>query len=109
MKEASLITAIHMMGLDLDPDNVKLHKALIQEYLQDVEKEHNDFILKERLDVNNEPQNPYMTNLEGKVSRAIKKHRTKLQLRPGPAPDHDICFKGRLHSIKDVNGPGTAL
>ena len=38
MKEASLTAAIHMMGLDLDPDNVKLHEALIQEHLQDVEK-----------------------------------------------------------------------
>jgi hypothetical protein len=28
-----------------------------------------------------------MTNLEGKVSIAIKKHRTKLQLAPGPARD----------------------
>ena len=28
-----------------------------------------------------------MTNHKGKVSRAIKKHRTKLQLPPGPAPD----------------------
>ena len=75
------------MGLDLDPDNVKLHEALLQEYLQDLEKEHNDFIVKERLDVNKEPQKSYMTNLKGKVSRAIKKHRTKLQLPPGPAPD----------------------
>jgi hypothetical protein len=86
IKEASLTAAIHMMGLDLDPDNVRLHETLIQEHLQDVEKEHNDFIVKERLDLNKEPQKSYMTNLEGKVSRAIIKHRTKLKRPPGPAP-----------------------
>jgi hypothetical protein len=55
-KEASLITAIHMMELNLDPDNAKFHEALLQEYLQDLEKEHNDFVMKELLDVNKEPQ-----------------------------------------------------
>jgi hypothetical protein len=52
-----------------------------------LEKEHNDFIVKEMLDVNKEPQKSYMSDLEGKVSRAIEKHRTKLQLPPGTAPD----------------------
>jgi hypothetical protein len=37
------------------------------------------------LDINKEPQKSYMSDFEGKVSRAIKKHRTRLQLLPGPA------------------------
>jgi hypothetical protein len=93
-----------------------------------LEKEHIDFIMKEMLDVNKEPQKSYMSDLEWKVSRAIKKHRTKLQLPPGPAQTnhqtdyhkrkslhfelwrkrwHDILITSWLHSVKDVNGPGT--
>jgi hypothetical protein len=76
-----------MMELDLDRDNAKFHEALLHEYLQDLEKEHNDFIMKELLDVIKEPQKSYMSDLKGKVNRAITKQRTKLQPLPGPAPD----------------------
>ena len=40
--------------------------------------------MKELLDVSKEPQKSYMSDFEGKVSRGIKKHRTRLQLPPGP-------------------------
>ncbi len=40
--------------------------------------------MKELLDVNKEPQKSYMSEFEGKVSRALKKHRTILQLPPVP-------------------------
>jgi hypothetical protein len=70
------------MELDLNPDNVKVHEALLQQMLQILEKEHNDFIMKELLDLNKEPQKSYMSEFEGKVSRALKKHRTRLRLPP---------------------------
>jgi hypothetical protein len=59
-QEASLVTAIHVLELDLNPDNVKVRKALLQQMLQILEKEHNSFIMKELLDVNKEPQKSYM-------------------------------------------------
>ena len=60
-REASLITAILNMGLDLNPDNAKIHEALLQEYLPDLED-------------NNEPHNYYISDLKGQVSRAVKEH-----------------------------------
>ena len=59
-QEASLVTAIRVMELDLNPDNVKVHEALLQQMLQILEKEHNEFIMKELLDVNKEPHKSYM-------------------------------------------------
>ena len=79
-----VVTAIRVMELDLTPDNVKVHEALLQQMLQILEKEHNEFIMKELLDVNKEPQKSYMSEFEGKVSRALKRHRTRLQLPPVP-------------------------
>jgi hypothetical protein len=84
LEEASLVTTIRGMELDLDPENVTNHEALVQQMLQNLEREHNDFITKELLDVNKEPQKSYMSEIEGKVSRALKSHRTKLQLPPEP-------------------------
>ena len=50
-QEASLVTAIRVMELDLDPDNIKVHETLLQQMLGLLEDEHNKFMMKESLDV----------------------------------------------------------
>ena len=81
MQEASLVTAIRVMELDRNPNNVEVHEALLQQMLHILDKEHNDFIMKEMLDVNKEPQKSYMSEFEGKVSKALKGQRTRRQYR----------------------------
>ena len=44
-----------------------------------LEMDHNDYLVKEKLDINLEPERSYMSEFQGKVDRAIKKHRAKLQ------------------------------
>ena len=88
LEEASLVTTIRGMELDLDPENITNHEALLQQMLQNLEREHNDFIMQELLDVNKEPQKSYMSEMEGKVSRALKSHRTILQLPPEPQKEN---------------------
>jgi hypothetical protein len=47
-----------------------------------LETEHHDFVMKELLDINMEPEKSYMLEFEGKVSRVLKKQRIRLQLPP---------------------------
>ena len=72
-QEATVITAIHVMELDLNPENVHVHEVLLHQMLKNLETEHNDFVKKESLDINKEPEKSYMLEFEGKVSRALKK------------------------------------
>jgi hypothetical protein len=90
-QEASLVIAIRVMELDLDPENIKVHETLLQQMLGLLEDEHNEFIMKESLDVNTEPQKSYMSEFEGKINRALLRHKTRLQLLPVPnqPPDRE--------------------
>ena len=67
-QEASLATAIRAMELDLDPDNVPVHEVLLHQMLENLEREHHDFVGKESLDINLEPEKSYMLEFEGKVA-----------------------------------------
>jgi hypothetical protein len=55
-QEASLITAFRVIELDLNPDNVKVHEVLLQQVLQNLEREHNNCVMMESLDINKEPE-----------------------------------------------------
>ena len=88
-KEASLVTAIRVMKLDQDPNNVELHEALLQQMLHILDKEHNDFIMK------------------GRVRKALKGQRTRRQLPPIPdqipdrGPQHE--FSAFRHMEEEMN------
>ena len=60
--------------------------------LENLEREHHDFVMKESLDINLKPEKSYMLEFEGKVSRALKKQRVRLQLPPmsSQTPDRGL-------------------
>jgi hypothetical protein len=58
-QEASLTTAIRIMELDLNPENVNVHEVLLH-LLENLETEHHNFVMKESLDINMEPEKSYM-------------------------------------------------
>jgi hypothetical protein len=66
------------MELDLNLENLHVHKILLQQMLENLEMEHHDFIIKESLDI----KKSYMSEFEGKVSRALIKQKVRLQLAP---------------------------
>ena len=81
-QEASLATAIRAMELDLDPENVSVHEVLLHQMLENLEREHNMYVVTENLDINIEHEISYMLEFEGKVSRALQRQRTRLQIPP---------------------------
>ena len=73
-QEASLATAIRAMELDLDPENVSVHEVLLHQMLENLEREHNMYVVTESLDVNIEPVKSYMLEIEGKQSNEKAKN-----------------------------------
>ena len=78
-QEATLISAIQVMELNLNPEFLNVHEVLLHQMLQNLETEHNSFVMEQSLDINKELEKSYMLEFEGKVSRALKKQRIKLQ------------------------------
>jgi hypothetical protein len=81
-QEATLTTAIRVMELNLNPEDLHVQEVLLHQMLENLETEHRKFIMKESLDINMEPERSYMLEFEGKVSRALTKQRVRLQLPP---------------------------
>ena len=79
-QETTLDVAIKQMILDKDPSAVKTHEVLLSQMLGLLEQEHLEYVQKEGLDINNGPESTYMQEWTARVERAIKKHRSKLQL-----------------------------
>ena len=77
--EATLMTSIRQMELNTTWDNVHTHEESVRQMLKALEMDHNEYVVKEKLDINLEPERSYMSEFQGKVDRAIKKHRAKLQ------------------------------
>ena len=85
-QETTLDVAIKQMVLDKDPSAMKTHEVLLSQMLGLLEQEHLEYVQKEGLDINNGPESTYMHEWTARVERAIKKHRSKLQM---PAEEED--------------------
>ena len=79
-QETTLDVAIKQMILDKDPSAVKTREVLLSQMLGLLEQEHLEYVQKEGLDINNGPESTYMQEWTARVERAIKKHRSKLQM-----------------------------
>ena len=77
--EATLMTSINQMELNTTWDNVHTHEESVRQMLRALEMDHHDYIQKEKLDINLEPEKSYINEFQAKVDRAFKKHRAKLQ------------------------------
>ena len=85
-QEAALTTAIQRMELDLAPENVHIHVKILHSMLRYLERIHQDFIKEQSFSTNLEPDKYYMLKIEGKVSRALKRQRIKLQMHTPALP-----------------------
>ena len=74
-QEAILMAAVGSMELELVPDNIPLNEAPLNQLLMALEQDHMEFVHKEGLDINREPEKSYMLEYENKVTRALNKHK----------------------------------
>jgi hypothetical protein len=72
------------MELGQNPENANVHKWILHSLLDYLKLMHLDLIRREALSIQVEPGKSYMLEFEGKVSRALKRQRIRLQL-PMPA------------------------
>ena len=83
-QEAILLAALGSMELDLVADNIPSHEALLRQLLTALEQDHLEFMIKEGLNPNAEPEKSYMLEYERKVDRAVNKHNKRLYVPVGP-------------------------
>ena len=62
--------AIRIMELDSNLEKLYIHEGLLHQILEDLETAHHVFMMRESLDINREPDKSYMSEFEGRVSRA---------------------------------------
>ena len=58
--QAALTTSIRAMEMDANPENYGVHQVMTGQLLDILEREHNEYVVNERLDINLEPQKSYM-------------------------------------------------
>ena len=68
--QAALTTSIHAMEIDSDPANYVIHMVMTGQLLDILEREHNEYVVKESLDINKEPEKSYMKEYREKLQRA---------------------------------------
>ena len=79
-QESCLEVAIHQLALDLNPDNLGTHEQFLKQMLRDLEQDHLDYVAKENLDINLEPEKSYLNTFIRKVDKALEKHKARLQV-----------------------------
>ena len=77
-----MITSIRAMEVDLDPGNYAVHEVLTGQLLDILEREHNEYVGKEGLDINMEPEKSCINEFKDKLNRARDKHKTRLGILP---------------------------
>ena len=82
MKAQALITSIRAMELDMDPGNFTVHEVLTGQLLDILEREHNEYVGKEGLDINLDPEKSYIKEFKDELERARIKHKTILGILP---------------------------
>ena len=75
--EVALLTGIRAMELDEVEGNIGIHLVLTEQLLGILEKEHLEYVHKEGLDINIDPEKSYMKYYEDKVKRAVDKHKAR--------------------------------
>jgi hypothetical protein len=79
-KETTLATAIRIMELDSNLENLHIDEGLLHQMLENLETAHPLFMIRESLDINREPEKSYMSEFKGKVVRALIAQKVRLQL-----------------------------
>ena len=74
--QATLITSIRAMELDLDPENFTVNEVLTGQLLDILEREHNEYV------GNLDPEKSYIKEFTDKLERARTKHNTRLGILP---------------------------
>ena len=77
-QESTLMTAIHQLELETNLDNIQSHAAILAQMLESLELEHNEYVVRENLDINQEPESTYMKEFERKVHMALAKQKKRL-------------------------------
>ena len=80
--QAALTTSIRAMEIDANPENYSVHKVMTGQLLDILEREHNEYVVNEELDINLEPQKSYMKEYRDKLQRATTKHKALLGILP---------------------------
>ena len=78
--ESSLEVALHQLALDLNPDNLGSDETFLRQMLKDLEQDHIDYVMKEGLDINLDPEKSYPAKFVRKVDKVLEKQRTRLQV-----------------------------
>ena len=68
--QAALTTSIRAMEIDSDPANYRIHMVMTGQLMDILEREHNEYVVKESLDINKEPEKSYMKEYREKLQRA---------------------------------------
>ena len=77
-QESTLMTAIHQLELENNLDNIQSHAAILAQMLESLEQEHHEYVVRENLDINQEPESTYMKPFERKVQIAVEKQKKRL-------------------------------
>ena len=75
--EVALLTGIRAMELDDVEGNIGIHLVLTEQLLGILEKEHLEYVQREGLDINIDPEKSYMKYYEEKVKRSVEKHKAR--------------------------------
>ena len=89
------------MELDEVEGNIGIHLVLTEQLLGILEKEHLEYVQREGLDINIDPEKSYMKYYEEKVKRSIDKHKARFAVQedginsaaPAVAPTMDSVEK----------------
>ena len=77
-QESTLMTAVHQLALETNPDNFQSHVAILGQMLKSLEQNHHEYVAKEKLDINMDPEKSYMLDYERKVKLAIERQKKRL-------------------------------
>ena len=69
--QAALTTSIRAMEIDSNPENYGVHQVMTGQLLDILDREHAEYVVKEGLDINIEPQKSYMKEYKDKYDCVI--------------------------------------
>ena len=72
------MTAVHQLALETNPDNIQSHVAILGQMLKSLEQNHHEYVAKEKLDINLDPEKSYMLDYERKVKLAVERQKKRL-------------------------------
>ena len=75
--ETALSTSLRSLELENNERNIGVHEVLCRQLLGMLDKEHQAYVRKEGLSMENEPEKSYLKNFSDRVTRAVEKKRAK--------------------------------